>query len=105
MPTQVITASPTRLVAPNNRRTSLVINNISENTAAVGIIDNPTLGYSDKSIQINTGGNYSISLGSAVVGVDRFGEPIYDNQRWVTGGWWLISASGSQTVSYQEIYR
>jgi len=53
-----------------------------------------------------TGGqSYSLSIGSAVVGTDYLGNPIYDNQRWVTGAWYLISSTGTQTISYQSIYR
>ena len=104
MPTVDITTTATRLVPPNRNRTSLLINNLSGNLA-VGLIDNPSLTYSQKSIEISGGANYGISLGSAVVGSERDGSPIYENQRWVTGAWWLISSSGTQTISYQEVFR
>lgn len=104
MPTMDITTSATRLVPPNKNRTSLLINNLDGNLA-IGIIDNPTLTYNQKSIQITGGQNYGISLGSAIVGYQKTGEPIYDNERWITGAWWLISSSGTQTISYQEIFR
>ena len=103
MPTADIGTTATRLVPPNRNRTSLMINNLSGNLA-IGLIDNPTLTYS-QSLQITGGQNYGISLGSAIVGYQRTGEPIYDNERWITGAWWLISSSGTQTVSYQEIFR
>jgi hypothetical protein len=105
MPTASIAGTATRLVPPNKNRTSLMINNLSGNLA-IGLIDNPTLTYNEKSVQITGGQNYAISLGSAIVGYERDGSPIYDNQRWVTGAWWLISSTGAaQTVSYQEIFR
>lgn len=94
----------TRLIAPSRNRTSIIINNLSGNSA-VGIVDNPQLTYAQKSIQITGGANYAISLGSAIVGTNPDGLPIYENERWVTGAWWLISSSGDQSVSYQEVYR
>ena len=104
MPTATVGTTATRVLAPNRNRTSIILNNLDGNNA-VGIIDNPTLTYAQKSIQITGGANYSISLGSAIVGYERDGTPIYENQRWVTGAWWLISSSGNQEVSYQEIFR
>ena len=109
MPTATVGTTATRVLAPNKNRTSIILNNLDGNNA-VGIIDNPTLTYAQKSIQITGGANYSISLGSAIVGYEggeagRRGRPIYENQRWVTGAWWLISSSGNQEVSYQEIFR
>ncbi len=103
IPTMDIPVTATRLVAPNKNRTSLLINNIGDD--AVGLIDNPTLTYNQKSVQITGGQNYGISLGSAIVGYENGGKPIYDNERWVTGAWWLIASTGVQTVSYQEIFR
>ena len=104
MPTAVVSESATRLIEPNRNRTSIIINNLSGNSA-VGIIDNPQLTYAQKSIQITGGANYSISLGSAIVGTNPDGSPIYENERWVTGAWWLRSSSGDQSVSYQEVFR
>ena len=105
IPTASIAGTATRLVPANRKRTSLLINNLSGNLA-VGIIDNPTLTYDQKSVQITGGQNYGISLGSAIVGYENDGTPIYDNQRWVTGAWYLISSTGdAQTISYQEIFR
>lgn len=104
IPTMDIPVTATRLVAPNKNRTSLLLNNLSGNDA-IGLIDNPTLTYNQKSVQITGGQNYGISLGSAIVGYENDGTPIYDNQRWVTGAWWLIASTGTQTVSYQEIFR
>ena len=104
MPTVDITTSPTRLIGANRKRTSLIINNLSGNLA-VGVIEDPTLNYSQKSLEITGGANYSISLDSSIVGYENDGTPIFTNQRWVTSDWWLISSSGTQTVSYQDIYR
>ena len=104
MPTATVGITATRILAPNRNRTSIILNNLDGNNA-VGIIDDPTLTYAQKSIQITGGANYAISLGSAIVGTSRDGSPIYENQRWVTGAWWLISSSGNQEVSYQEIFR
>jgi hypothetical protein len=104
MPTSVVGVTATRLIAPSRNRTSIIINNLAGNLA-VGIIDNPQLTYAQKSIDITGGANYAISLGSAIVGTDPDGTPIYENERWVTGAWWLISSSGDQSVSYQEVYR
>jgi len=104
LPTVDITTTATRVVPPNKKRTSLLINSLAGNEA-IGLIDNPTLTYNEKSVQITGGQNYAISLGSAIVGYENDGTPIYDNQRWVTGAWWLISSTGTQTISYQEIFR
>ena len=104
MPTATVGTTATRILAPNRNRTSIILNNLDGNNA-VGIIDNPTLTYAQKSIQITGGANYSISLGNAIVGTNQDGSPIYENQRWVTGAWWLISSSGDQQISFQEIFR
>jgi hypothetical protein len=61
--------------------------------------------YNQKSVQLTGGQSYSLSIGSAVVGTDFLGQPIYDNQRWVTGAWYLIASTGTQSISWQSIYR
>jgi len=104
MPTKDITTAATLVMDSNRNRTSILLNNLEGNDA-VGIIDDPTMTYNQKSVQLTAGQSYNISIGSAVVGTDYFGKPIYDNQRWVTGAWYLIASTGTQTISYQSIYR
>ena len=104
MPAKDITTSPTLVMDSNRNRTSIIITNLSGNEA-VGILDDPTMTYNQKSVQLTGGQSYSLSIGSAVVGSVFLGQPIYDNQRWVTGAWYLIASTGTQTISWQSIYR
>jgi hypothetical protein len=115
MPTKDITTTPTLVMDSNRNRTSIIINNLEGNDA-VGIIDDPTMTYNQKSVQLTAGQSYNISIGSAVVGyefaarringkIEYLEAPVYDNQRWVTNAWYLIASTGTQTISYQSIYR
>lgn len=115
MPTKDITTTPTLVMDSNKNRTSIIINNLDGNNA-VGILDDPTQTYNQKSVQLTGGQSYSLSIGSAIVGyefaakringtIKYLEQPVYDNQRWVTGAWYLIASTGTQTISWQSIYR
>jgi hypothetical protein len=115
MPAKDITTSPTLVMDSNRNRTSIIITNLSGNEA-VGILDDPTMTYNQKSVQLTGGQSYNLSIGDAVMGtefeakringkIEYLERPVYVNQRWVTGAWYLISSSGTQTISYQQIFR
>jgi hypothetical protein len=103
MPTKTVTTTPSILVLPNMRRTSLIINNLSGNDA-IGLLSSITDTYNQKNVQLTGGQSYSVEIVAAPVGVNQDGTPRYVNQKRVTNGVIAIASTGSQEVSYEEGY-
>ena len=94
-----VTTTPIKLVESNRNRTSLTINNADGNDA-IFILDN--MDSNSKAQQLTGGATKSFNISSAIVGTNIDGSPRYEGQRKVTGAFYAVAATGSQTVYIEQ---
>ena len=94
---------PVKIVNANRFRTALTINNIDGNTA-IFILDNITETTSTGSQQLTGGQTKPYNITSAEIGRNQDGTIRFSGQRKVTGAFYAVSASGSNTIHYEEEY-
>ena len=103
MPSVSVGTTPKKIVNANRNRTALTINNIDGNTA-IFILDNITETTSTGSVQLTGGQSRNYNITSAQFGNNQDGTPRFSGQRKVTSAHYAVSASGSNTVHYEEEY-
>ena len=103
MPSVSVGTTPKKIVNANRFRTALTINNIDGNTA-VFLLDNITETTSTGSQQLTGGQTKPYNITSAEIGRNQDGSVRFSGQRKVTGAFYAVSASGSNTVHYEEEY-
>ena len=103
MPSVSVGTTPKKIVNANRNRTALTINNIDGNTA-IFILDNITETTSTGSQQLTGGQTKPYNITSAEIGRNQDGTIRFSGQRKVTGAFYAVSASGSNTVHYEEEY-
>ena len=95
--------NPVKIVNANRFRTALTVNNIDGNTA-VFLLDNITETISTGSQQLTGGQTKPYNITSAQIGRNQDGTIRFSGQRKVTGAFYAVSASGSNTIHYEEEY-
>ena len=103
MPSVSVGTTPKKIVNANRNRTALTINNIDGNTA-IFILDNITETTSTGSVQLTGGQSRNYNITSAQFGFNQDGTPRFSGQHKVTSAHYAVSASGSNTVHYEEEY-
>ncbi len=103
MPSVSVGTTPVKIVNANRFRTALTINNIDGNTA-VFLLDNITETTSTGSQQLTGGQTKPYNITSAEIGRNQDGSVRFSGQRKVTGAFYAVSASGSNTIHYEEEY-
>ena len=103
MPSVSVGTTPKKIVNANRNRTSLTINNLAGNNA-IFLLDNITEDTSTGAQQLNGGETKPYNIVGTVIGVNQDGTPKYPGQRKVTGAFYAVSSSGTQTVHYEEEY-
>ena len=90
-----VTTTPIKIVESNRNRTSLTINN-AEGNDAIFLLDN--MDSNSKNQQLSGGATKAFNITSAIVGINLDGTPRYEGQRKVTGAFYAVASTGSQTV-------
>lgn len=103
MPSVSVGTDPVKIVNANRFRTALTVNNIDGNTA-VFLLDNITETTSTGSQQLTGGQTKPYNITSAEIGRNQDGSVRFSGQRKVTGAFYAVSASGSNTIHYEEEY-
>jgi hypothetical protein len=95
------------LITQSNRnRTAILITNNAGNES-IRLTRSPSDTFASGGSTL-TGGqtfNMGIDFNTPPSFNNVTGQPIYNNQRRVTGGWWAVAETGSQTINWEPEFR